>query len=703
MWPLSLLMFCSYGLDSPFAARPIIRPGDDSLASWAGPGWSMGLCCSSIRVTSSVLACTDLRVCSCADPAGSFALGKQYAENFAECLRLQAAGEDLLVSPHSGLPDSNPSVHKQAKLTKMQPIMPEFKYMVSVHVADCSQLQLDDKRNLGRLLIDGPLPVMRRRLDLLTKWSAWAGPTNWPNLRKLFMLRKSLIKDSDAELWSQTLAERDQKSWLSGPYSYQELTEILGPHWIPVRGFAIFQRGKLRCIDDLSENSANSSWEVAEKIDLRAMDELLWITSRLMQSIVDRGSVNLRLSSGEVISGPLHTVWRTRPESARPVLKCVDCVDLKSAYKQYAKRPCDSKRCVVSLRRPSDGQAVGFISHTLPFGSLASVGQFNRVARLIHRILVELECLACNYYDDYPVLDMSMLSANTEKTIRKLMRLLGVVCSEDKELPFSSVADLLGVRLDLRAKDFSCVIVANKPDRARDISESVAKVLSDGQVVVREVDSLFGRIQYAVQVFANFLLSTDRDAFAFLKMRMDGGEPRRIQVGSSGPSLVVYTDGACEPGAARPLCAVGGVLYASWNGAIKVRYFGVTLSDSLVDQWTASGKKHLIRLVELYALVLARFVCGRLLDDRRALYFIDHMGVFSAAINCTSRDELWRSLLIHLEKADAKPCIGWYACVPSQSNPSDPPSRGCWIFPMCDHAIRDHPACFATGELLRSS
>ena len=43
----------------------------------------------------------------------------------------------------------------------------------------------------------------------------------------------------------------------------------------PVRRFAIFSRGKLRCIDDLSENSINSSWEVAEKVDLKAMDELL--------------------------------------------------------------------------------------------------------------------------------------------------------------------------------------------------------------------------------------------------------------------------------------------------------------------------------------------------------------------------------------------------------------------------------------------
>ena len=55
----------------------------------------------------------------------------------------------------------------------------------------------------------------------------------------------------------------------------------------------------------------------------------------------------------------------------------------------------------------------------------------------------------------------------------------------------------LGVRLDLRSKDFSCVLVANKPGRAREISESVAQVLASGQVITREVDSLFGRIQHA--------------------------------------------------------------------------------------------------------------------------------------------------------------------------------------------------------------
>ena len=113
------------------------------------------------------------------------------------------------------------------------------------------------------------------------------------------------------------------------------------------------------------------------------------------------------------------------------------------------------------------------------------------------------------------------------------------------------------------------------------------------------------------------------------------------------------------------------------DGMVQLRCASSVLlsSDTVVDRWMASGKKHLIGLVELYAVVLARFVWGDFLDNRRAMFFIDHVGVLSALIKCSSRDELWRSLLVSLEKADAVPCIGWYARVPSQSNPSDPPSR----------------------------
>ena len=175
---------------------------------------------------------------------------KQFAEMFAEQLRLAAADDGFLIDAQALLPQANTWVQRQAKSSKLQPIMPEYRYTVTVSV-DSAALSLDSKsclcaplqsvpagsrllrlalpgggslkpkgsvssslprglvsatfgvyrtqsefvsaslelehpfdafayvpdgilRNLGDLLISGPLPIMRKRLALLTKWRSWA-------------------------------------------------------------------------------------------------------------------------------------------------------------------------------------------------------------------------------------------------------------------------------------------------------------------------------------------------------------------------------------------------------------------------------------------------------------------------------------------------------------------------------------------------
>ena len=105
-----------------------------SLHTYTGPGCVLGAACSPLRVSSTLPTAAEPRACACAKPATSFALTKHYASAFAENLRMHAASEGLLISPQSALPVLNPSVHKQLKLSKMQPIMPEFRYMVSLPV-----------------------------------------------------------------------------------------------------------------------------------------------------------------------------------------------------------------------------------------------------------------------------------------------------------------------------------------------------------------------------------------------------------------------------------------------------------------------------------------------------------------------------------------------------------------------------------------
>ena len=62
------------------------------------------------------------------------------------------------------------------------------------------------------------------------------------------------------ELLQITREEADSKGWLRGPFSPQQIDDLLGTtSWLPVRRFAVLQGSKLRPIDDLKENRTNEA------------------------------------------------------------------------------------------------------------------------------------------------------------------------------------------------------------------------------------------------------------------------------------------------------------------------------------------------------------------------------------------------------------------------------------------------------------
>ena len=101
---------------------------------------------------------------------------------------------------------------------------------------------------------------------------------------------------------------------------------------------------------------------------------------------------------------------------------------------------------------------------------------FNRIARLYQRILHEVFVLASNYYDDYPVTEISSLTESTERILTAVARLLGFVVSSDKELPFSPTADMLGVTMDLSDKDMKFVKVRKKETRIKEMATSLGGI-----------------------------------------------------------------------------------------------------------------------------------------------------------------------------------------------------------------------------------
>ena len=473
------------------------------------------------------------------------------------------------------------------------------------------------------------------------------------------------VADSPADRFSQGLYEvtenEREKGWLSNPKTWQELESTFGPRWVPVRRFAVEQRDKLRPIDDLAENGVNSAFAACDKLTLRALDELVWSAAFLMRSVMQRGEVRVKLSSGEEIVGPLNDFWKADPERSRPLLKTVD---LKAAYKQLGVHPDRQAACVVTIKDPSSSEVRGYISRVLPFGAGASVTGFNRVARLIQRILQEARAINFNYFDDYPLLELSALSGSCDKVVRSVLSLLGFGCALEKEQDFAPSADLLGVTVDLSDPSLSKVCVGNKADRCAEVSAAVDEVIRRGSLKAREVASLFGRIQFMEgQIMGRLgrlalmelralcdswgdltLGEIEVAAFRNLQFRVQSGVPRTISATPPDGCICVFTDGACEGPEDAPVCSIGGVMYHRRDGQWCTRFVSCSVPAGIIRRWSDTGKKHLIGPVELYAVVRARRVWGSFLNQARVLMFVDHSGVHAACVSGTSKDPVWRSL-----------------------------------------------------------
>eukprot|EP00435_Cladocopium_sp_Y103_P001065 s5055_g1.t1 len=418
-------------------------------------------------------------------------------------------------------------------------------------------------------------------------------------------------QDFSQAIWDITAEECEVKGWLNGPFSWEQLEQRHQGQWMPCRRFAVWQSSKWRPIDDLSENGVNSAYTVCEKINLRALDETIWMSLTLMRLVRDKGGFSFTLSDGSTISGKVHKSWYD-PTIGTPYVKTMD---LKSAYKQWAIAPCDVAKAVLALKNPKDDVVYGYECLTLPFGSVASVICFNRIARLYQRILNHVSILAANYFDDFPIVEFGGLRDNTESTLKAVSDLLGFTVAFDKDAPFSRKADLLGVTLDLTDDSLKCVRVANKASRVADMKAALTKVLADGFVVPAALPSLFGRLQfceaqllgrqgrlamadlrYLERVQSNRVTLTADQTAAFMSLleRLTVGQPRTIYATPPAAPCLVFTDGACEPVEDSFSGAVGGVLIRPTDNGFEMRAFGCFLDDDVMREWSEQGKRHLI-------------------------------------------------------------------------------------------------------------
>ena len=428
----------------------------------------------------------------------------------------------------------------------------------------------------------------------------------------------------------------------------------------------------------------NEAWSSPEKLDLHSVDHVAWLLAIFCKLVFDKKCIEVTLKCGKTIAGPLHKDWFVSDA------KCLlTTLDLKDAYKQFGIHKEDRNKAVVTLKSTSGAGVDHYVMNCLPFGAVASVHNFNRVARLVWALGVKLLKLSwLNYYDDYPMISHAAISLSTMSAAKYFC----IKFSEAKPAPFGGEAEILGVVVDSGNCHMGEIRYRMKESRRDDILAELQQICSTRAVVPATLPSSLGRIQFAegqLHDRAGKLAMADireiglnnkqkvsieglqLKAFALVKARFETNRERCLQVSSPGKPVIIFTDGSFEPD--KTSCfedtGVGGVMLRPGHW--------VQGPADLLRRWHDAGKQHLIGQIELYGVLLAKFLWRQELSNRRSFFFIDNWGVLDCVIPGTWKDATWREMLLQMEEIDAAhPSLTWAARVPSESNLADPPSRG---------------------------
>ena len=502
-------------------------------------------------------------------------------------------------------------------------------------------------------------------------------------------MKLTAADDLQEELMQVTLAEKD-KGWLDGPFSVEQITDMFGKDWLPVRRFGVRQKNKTRPIDDFRENTLNRTFGSVEKPELRTMDHVLWALVILAQYFSFHERMSFQLNDGTRLEGDVHPDWK----KLKPAFKCL-CVDLQSAYKQLAVSPDEQRRAVVTLWDKQANRPVCYVSKVLPFGASASVHNFLRVGTYLHAAGLHVGLCWASYFDDFALLTHECHEKSSLNTALGLFEIFGFQYSRDKLKPFSELTELLGVEIDTRHVSEGYIKVHNKQSRIEETVNFLEGMLKDKIFVANEMPSKLGKLQFAeTQLWGRsgrLALADIRSAVSsgldkvpiderscaaieLLRTKLSSGKPRTLRVSRKSRPVLIFTDGSLEYDGGRPIARIGGVCISSEGTSV----FGTAVHESLLDTWSEGGiKEHVIGLVELYGVLVALNTWKQIIREERLLIFVDNWPVVDALVKGTSSQTTWRDMLMIFEKMDEEQqSLHWICRVPSHSNPADPPSRG---------------------------
>ena len=503
------------------------------------------------------------------------------------------------------------------------------------------------------------------------------------------MIRSSCRKVSaDAEIAESVYQETQQQlqdGWVKGPFSEQQLDCKFSGCWIPSKRFGVRQGGKIRAVDDFSEFLINMSVTSTEKLALYGIDEVVNTARAFMCSSF------LHVSA----DGTYAVDWNSDPSKGPWLALKGRALDLKAAYKQLARHPCDAWASILAVWNPSKELVEYYESVALPFGSVSAVMCFNRMARALRIIMAELFLVVnTNFFDDFCQIEVEGLCESAWATAEMVMKLLGwrISVSDDKRLPFDRTFQMLGAVLDFSETSTGVIGVKNKQSRLDDISSLVRSIVERDTAPMSLLETLKGRLLYAsghtfgkcTQLAIHLISKSIRGGplvkidsqlrqalLSALKILVEAG-PRKVSSWSGKPPVLVFTDGACEEEGER--VSHGAVLVDLFRN--QYFYFGDLVPREWVNKWKSGGKSQLIGQAEIFPILVSKKTWRNSLECRPVLWFVDNSSAQAALVRSFSPVlENYELLTINSGIDVALQSLNWYSRVPSKSNPGDAPSR----------------------------
>ena len=352
------------------------------------------------------------------------------------------------------------------------------------------------------------------------------------------------------------------------------------------------------------------------------------------------------------------------------------CWDLSDAYKQV---PLSDEAfdldSYLAVYDPSTGSAKIFKQSILPFGSIASVTAFLRVALATWKVGASLPKL--------------MWSACFDDFLDAIFSLLGWRIAKHRLIAFDFLWKVLGVQLDLTQSGDQLCFVSNTEDRVEELVKDIGDILTSKLLTRAEGEKLRGRLQFASsQVFgrkfrrplktlSNHVTQGRKSVsdqtmkcLADISQLLQENTPWRISA-SHFEVLHIYVDASFD---VSSYSGLGGVVINMLGEQLS--FFSTKVEEMAIEAMRSKGQRTIIQELEMMAVLGALRSWEDDLSRHRVVLFTDSEAVRGSFLRSWSANEDSDCLMDVIFDIEARFEIPvWIKRVPSQSSPCDILSR----------------------------